>query len=205
MALRRRMTVVRLASGQLVIHSCMPLAEPAMRELEAWGEPAYLVVPSRFHRLDAPAYKARYPSAKVLCGEAAHTQVAKVVAVDGAFADLPVAHELRAEPVRGTDGGEHVFFIGSGAGRVSLLMNDVVFNHPHASGFGGFILRFVGSSGPARVTRIARTFLITDRAALRTHLLALADTPGLVRVIVSHVDVIDHEPAITLRRLAGTL
>jgi hypothetical protein len=62
MSLKRVMTVARRTDGELVIHSAIAMTEDAMRELEALGEPAFLVVPNRGHRLDAPAYKRRYPS-----------------------------------------------------------------------------------------------------------------------------------------------
>ena len=54
MSLKRVMTVARRTDGELVIHSAIAMTEDAMRELEALGEPAFLVVPNRGHRLDAP-------------------------------------------------------------------------------------------------------------------------------------------------------
>ncbi|HET6581795.1 MAG TPA: hypothetical protein VFG69_00085, partial [Nannocystaceae bacterium] len=65
MSLRRTMTIVRRRSGNLLIHSAIALNETAMRELEALGPPTELVVPNRGHRLDAPAYKKRYPNLRV--------------------------------------------------------------------------------------------------------------------------------------------
>src|SRR5690606_38404699 len=59
MALRRVMTVVRMADGRLVIHSAIALPDELMAQIEAWGRPSYLLVPNAYHRLDAPAYKAR--------------------------------------------------------------------------------------------------------------------------------------------------
>jgi hypothetical protein len=205
MPLRRRMTVVRLGDGRLVIWSCMPLAEPAMKELEAWGTPAFIVVPSAHHRLDAPAYKLRYPAARVLCASEIRTQVQKVVGVDGSIEELPNDPWVRWERVPGAGGGELALRVASAGSRLSVVINDVVFNHPHVSGFGGFVLRAIGSSGSPRVTFIARTFILKDKAALRGYLLQLASLTGLTRVIVSHVDVIDQEPAAVLRRVAATL
>lgn len=55
MSLKRVMAVAKRADGKLVIHSAIAMTEDRMRELEGLGEPAYLIVPSRAHRLDAPA------------------------------------------------------------------------------------------------------------------------------------------------------
>jgi hypothetical protein len=74
-ALRRRMTAVKLADGRVVIHGAACLEEPAMRELEAWGEPGVLIVPNPFQRLDAHAWKARYPGITVLCAKDADAAV----------------------------------------------------------------------------------------------------------------------------------
>jgi hypothetical protein len=53
MELPRRMTVARLADRRLVIFSAIALDEDEMAALEAYGRPAFLIVPSDHHRLDA--------------------------------------------------------------------------------------------------------------------------------------------------------
>ena len=87
--LKRTMAVAKRRDGKLVIHNAVALEDELMKELESHGELAYLLVPNGFHRLDAPRFKARYPSIKVLCPEGARAKVAKVIAVDGTYADFP--------------------------------------------------------------------------------------------------------------------
>src|SRR4051794_37391994 len=65
MTLKRVMAVAKRSDGKLLIHSAIAMSDERMRELEALGEPAYLVVPSRHHRLDAAKYKERYPAMRV--------------------------------------------------------------------------------------------------------------------------------------------
>ena len=84
----RRMTVVKLSGGGLVIYSAIALNEVEMRKLEALGAPAYLVVPSAIHRLDARAWKTRYPAIKVVAPEGAHAKVSDVVPVDANGVDF---------------------------------------------------------------------------------------------------------------------
>lgn len=81
MSLKRVMTLVRLADGRLVIHSAEALDDESMAEIEAWGRPAYLLVPNAFHRLDDPAYVARYPDIEVLCPKGSRSKVEDVVRV----------------------------------------------------------------------------------------------------------------------------
>src|ERR1044071_493254 len=63
----RVMTIVKLASGGLLIHNGIALAEPEMKEIEAFGKPEILIVPNGFHRLDCKVFKQRYPDVRVLC------------------------------------------------------------------------------------------------------------------------------------------
>src|ERR1700684_1544644 len=57
--LQRRMTVVRLADGRLVIFSAISLDEDEMLALEDYGRPTFLIVPNSHHRLDAKTWKDR--------------------------------------------------------------------------------------------------------------------------------------------------
>jgi hypothetical protein len=205
----RVMTIARLrsdaGSGGLVIHSAIALQEEAMHAIEALGEPAFLLVPSRYHRIDAPRFARRYPKARVLCPAGSRAQVADVVRVDGTYDDFHGDENVRLEHIDGVGDAEGVMRVRSADG-TTLVFNDILFNLPHGSGAGGLALRLVGSSGGPRVTRIARTFIVKDRRALARRFVALANgTPDLVRIVVSHGDVIDREPTEVLRQVALTL
>src|SRR5689334_7630618 len=78
----RRMTIVRLNDGRLVVYSAIALAETEMSVIEAFGTPAYLIVPSAIHRMDVRGWKDRYPALKVVAPECARTRVEEVVSVD---------------------------------------------------------------------------------------------------------------------------
>ena len=84
-ALKRVMTLVRLEDGRIVIHSAIALDDASMAEIEEWGRPAILLVPNAYHRLDAPAYAARYPDLRVLCPRGGRAKIEEVVAVDGEY------------------------------------------------------------------------------------------------------------------------
>src|SRR6184192_2151731 len=82
MDLPRRMTVVRLRDSRLVIFSAIALDEDEMAQLEEYGRPAFLVVPSDHHRLDAKIWKDRYPSIQVVAPEGSREAIEKIVHVD---------------------------------------------------------------------------------------------------------------------------
>jgi hypothetical protein len=205
MPLRRVLTIIRLEDGRLVLHNPVALEEAAMKEIEALGEPAFLVVPSGFHRLDAKVFGARYPNAKVLAPRGGRAKVEEVVGVHGTIDELPRTGRVEMDHVEGTREQEGVLTVRSDSG-TTLVFNDIVFNMPHLPGFKGFILRHVTkSSGGPTISRIARFALVKDKRALRDHLGRLADTPDLVRIVMSHHVPITEKPAEALRGLARSI
>jgi hypothetical protein len=197
----RRMTIARLANGGLVIHNAIALDEASMKEVEAFGEPAYLVVPNGFHRQDAFIYKERYPKLRVLCPRAATKKVAQVVPVDGCFDDLPPDARVKLFHLRGVKEREGALFVQSDTGS-SVTFCDVVMNLPKRSGPIGFLLAPTGRPG---VPRASRWITISDRAAFRSHLEEIASAGDLHTVLVGHGRNITDDPRGTLQGLAAGL
>jgi hypothetical protein len=63
----RKMVLMRLRDGRIVIHSAIALEQSAMTQIERWGEPAFCIVPNKRHRLDAPAFRRHYPALSMIC------------------------------------------------------------------------------------------------------------------------------------------
>lgn len=203
--LKRVMTIAKRADGRLVVHNAMALEESAMKEIEAFGPVAFLVVPNAMHRLDAPRFAKRYADAKVYCPAGSRKKVADVVRVDGTYADFPADAHVSFETLAGTGDSEGVMIVKDEDG-TTLVLNDAVFNMPHAGGFGGFVLEhLMGSSGGPRVSRLGKLLLVKDKAAFKAHLARLGDVPDLRRVIVSHHETITSEPGRTLRDVAASV
>ena len=59
------MSVVRLGDGRLWVHSPIDLDEAGRAELDARGEVAAIVAPSRMHHLFLEPFRAHYPKARV--------------------------------------------------------------------------------------------------------------------------------------------
>lgn len=204
MPLKRVMTVARLASGDLLIHNPIAVDPSTMAAIDAVGRVAFIVVPNGWHRLDVPAFCARYPTARVLAPRGSLKKVADVAPSAGDLTTLPPDPNVSLDVVDGTNGLEAVMTV-KASGGVSAVLADAVFNMPHLRGLHGFVLRNVtGSSGGPRVSRVARLFLIKDKAAFAAHLERLA-TPDLRRVIVAHHETIADDPAGALRRVAASV
>lgn len=204
-SMKRRMAVAKLSTGQLVFHNAIPLNEPDMQALEAWGEPAYLVVSNGFHRLDIHAYKQRYPKMKVLCPAPHDARVRDVIPVDGHYDAFPKDPAVRVEVLDGSKIGEGVFVVTSSP-RVTLLFADTLMNIPKGSGgLDIFIFWLLGSVGDLRVTRLAWLLAVSNKKALRRHLERLADIPGLARIIPTHGLDVTGDAAAALRSAAARL
>jgi hypothetical protein len=130
--------------------------------------------------------------------------VASVVRVDGTYEDFRGDAAICLDHLDGIGDVEGVVRVTSEDG-TTLVFNDILFNMPHPPGLGGLLVHLIGSSGGPRVTRTGRFFLLRDARALARRLVALAATPGLVRVMVAHHETIVDRPDEALRRVALTL
>jgi len=82
MPLKRHMTVARLASGELLLHSVVAMDDAGHAALEALGRPAVMVIPHPFHTLDAAFYKERYPNLVVVAAEDTRAKLDGALAID---------------------------------------------------------------------------------------------------------------------------
>ena len=196
----RVMTIAKTKDGRLLIHNAIALEEDLMKEIEAFGDPAWIVVPNGFHRLDSKVFKQRYPKAKILAPSGAKKKVEQVVPVDGTY-DESIDDDVKLSHLNGLKGAEGIALVRHG-GRTTLVFNDCVNNLPKLSGLFGFLL---APTGMPAVPRITRWFMMKDRAAFRRHLEELAATDGLARIIVSHGKPMTDAPGEILKNVASRL
>jgi len=177
--------------------------EKEMATLEAFGRPAFLIVPNDHHRLDARAWKERYPRVQVVAPQGSRAKVEKRVPVDTTapdfgdpsvqFVTVPGTHDREAALVVRTPNG------------TTLVLNDLG-NIRDASGIGGWLLCLAGFAGKAaQIPRVVKLNLVKDANALRTQLLQWTEMDSLKRILVSHGEPIEANPRQTLRDLAASL
>jgi hypothetical protein len=184
----RKMTVFRLASGEVAVHSAIAMDEAGMAALEAIGQPSWILVPNSLHYSDASWYADRYPSARVLVPASARGKLfEKVRRIDGSLDDdWPEAAqgELAVVPLQGTRIGEvAIVHLPSR----TLVLTDTVFNYrerdlPWLSRLLMRANRAYGRFGPSR---IFTSFVVEDRDAFLGSIDALLEHE-FDRVIMSH-------------------
>ena len=200
MKLPRRMTAVRLKSGDLAIFSAIALQDSDMAELEALGRPAFLIVPSERHRLDAPSYVLRYPNLTVVAPSAAREKIGKVVRVDTSttdFGDPSIRYvEVAADSALEVDCDDGL----------TIIVNDLIGDIHDESGIGGWLLRVMGFAGDdPHVPAPVKMLLGKHKTEVAQLFRRWATRSDLRRIIVSHGDVIDSDPGGVLRTLASSL
>ncbi len=203
MTLERVMTVVRRDDGSLLLHSAIALEDRAMDELEGLGTPAWLVVPGRYHRLDAPKYKARYPKLRVYTPRASRKEVEKLVTVDGTYEDFTPDVAVRLDTFEGTGGLEGAMVVRSKDG-VTVVTNDIVFHMKKKKDVLGYLFTTLAGSAPGpRVSRLAKLAFVKNQPLLREELERYAALPDLTRLIVAHEDMASGKDAARVLREAA--
>lgn len=203
----RRTTIVRLASGDVLVHNAVACDDATMAAIDAIGPVRWIVVPSRYHRMDAHALASRYPDAAVVTPSGSIDRVREVCRVDGELDVLPADAQLRWEPLDGVP-AEAALIHTDARGDATVILNDAFMNLPaRLPGWRGFVVKLIGSTGGPKVTRTAKIGIVREKAAWAAHLRRLAAIPRLTRVIPGHGDVIrDAEAAVAgLTRAADGL
>ena len=180
-----RMTVVRLTSGEMFIHSPVGYSAHLAKEIEALGKVQWFVAPSRFHDMYWPQWFAAFPAARF-------------VAVRGLKEDhpeLPFAHvleeglslwngELEILPVRGTPKLNEVALLHSPSR--SLIVADLLFNIDAQAQnlLGRLFLKANGVYGRPGISRIFRSH-VKDKAAFQESLQEIQQRQ-FDRIVIGH-------------------
>lgn len=203
--LPRNMVVYRLPkTGGLLIHSGIALDDQRVKQLEALGRPEILIVPNRFHRLDAAVYKGRYPEMQVVCPHAARAYVEQKVKVDAVCEELLPDLGIRVHTPSGMKPGELCYELPVAGGR-ALIVTDTLFNLPHQKGVDGFLFRILGSTGFFGLTNIGRLLMLKDKKAFKEWLVRLSALPDLKAVCVGHGNPIAQDVSEQLKAAAARL
>ena len=200
----RRMTIVRRADGTLMFFNAVPMDDPTLAQLKALGPFSALVVPAPTHAMDAPAFRDKLGVRVYAPADSLGALRSRDVPIDAPLEELPPDARVRTIKLDGLSTGEHVVTITDGS-RVTVLLCDQVLNVPHGPGFWGLAWRLMGLTGGPRIGPFWRKKFVADEAVYRRSFEALADLPGLARVVPSHGPVIDRDPGQVLRTVVKKL
>jgi hypothetical protein len=193
----RVVTVIRLRTGRLVIHSTAPFAVEDVREIARLGEPGWLVEAMLLHDTFAKEGRAAFPGIPYLAPE----KFAGVAKVDSRPL-LPAPEEWQGElEVLRIDGApkldEHVFFHSPTR---TLIVADFVFNFEgKGTAWERFFRRWaIGLKHEPNMSRVFRA-LVSDREAFQKSVAKVMEW-DFDRVIVGHKEVIPSAGKVKVQR-----
>jgi len=198
----RRMSIIRRSDGTLLFFNAIPLEDAALAEVTSWGKPSTLIVPHDAHMIDAHAFAEKLGLA-VYGPKECEAKVRAKAPMAGTLEALPVDPAVRIEPVVGVKNGEPALFVTSGAGKVSLLVSDVIMNNRKDQV--GLFPRLMGFAGSMKIVPVFRMMFMGDKAGLRAQIERWATLPGLTRLMPCHGDTVASGVAEGLRAAAATL
>jgi len=194
-----RMTVIKLPSGRLFLHSPTRLDDETKRSLDAIGEVRAVVAPSRAHHIFVGDYMKTWPGAKLYGPPGLVGDIADFRARMGARRDLKLDAVLGDETQQEWAGeiDQHLFKGATGLNEVvffhrpsrSAIFTDLVFNVPADFKDARVFYTLVGGRGRFGPHRLIR-MMIRDRKAARESVAKILEW-DFDRVIVTHGDVLE--------------
>lgn len=176
----RRMVIVKRADGTLLFFHAIPLADPQLDELRAWGTPAVLVIGHDAHGIDAHAFAQKLGLKLYGPKKWSWAMKKKWPELAGDLEDLPADPGIRFEPADGTKKGEPIGIATAPNGHVSLLFTDAYQDHR------AWWLRLFGFKGRPEATWLFKRYFVAEKPPLKAHFERLAALPGLHRILPCH-------------------
>jgi hypothetical protein len=205
-----RMTVVRLNSGDLFVHSPTPLTPGLAAEIAKIGTPRFIVGPNRIHYWWISDWKAAFPNTEVYLAPRIKEQAKGRIAFDTLPLDkdrgYPWDPDIATLPVAGSFMTEIEFFHRKSR---TLILTDLIENF-EAEKLDSFILRLLmrigGVAAPhGGLTRDLRlTFTWRHKRELRTAVETMIGW-NPERIVIAHGRWFETDGTAELRRAFGWL
>jgi len=186
-----RMTVIRLSSGDLFLHSPVLLNKDLANELDGIGVVKYLVAPNKFHHIHIGEYLSVYPDAEVW---AAPGLLKKRKDINfhgelGVTNPLEWGEEIECVLFEGVPFLNEVVFYHTESR--TILFSDLIFNFSDDENIGVKIFAWLdGVYGRPNVNRLIRWFMIRDREKARDSVQKILSW-DFDRVSITHRDIIE--------------
>ncbi|MEO8351767.1 MAG: hypothetical protein ABI680_08545 [Chthoniobacteraceae bacterium] len=193
----RTVTMIRLQSGKLIVHSMAPFSSSDVAEIRALGEPAWLVEAMMLHDTYARQGHDTFPGIP-FHGPEGFAEVVKFSTRPLLPAPDEWAGEVEVLELNGAPRlKEHVFIHRPSR---TLIVADLVFNFcAEERGWNRFFHRYVAGfkryPGMSRIFRVC----ISDRSTFRASLEKVLEA-NFDRIVVGHGEIIERDGKELLRR-----
>jgi hypothetical protein len=194
-----QMTVVRLPSSGLLLHSPVAIDDALAAELAAIGPVMQVVAPNLLHHVHLTACLRRYPDARLYAPQGL-ARKRPDLRIDGLLADEAPpawAEVMDQHLIKGAPRLDEVVFCHRRTG--TLIATDLVFNVRDPQGWATRLaLRSFGTLGRFAQSRLWRWWYAQDRAAVRASLAKILSW-DFDRVLMAHGDPVETDARERLR------
>lgn len=187
-----RMTVVRLASGFLLVHSPIHPSDAIREELSRLGEVRFIIAPNKYHHLYAGEFAAAFPDARLYIAPGLQEK-RKDLRFHGTLSDEPEPFwedSLKQHVFQGIPAVNEVVFFHPVSRTV--IFTDLVFNFSSDLTTGQKLFALLdGVYEKTAVSRLTRYILLGDRKKARRSADRILEW-DFDKVVLAHKDVV-HE------------
>ncbi len=187
---RCRMTIVRLSSGALWIHSPIHIDDALAKEIEDIGSVEYLVAPSKLHYLFMKDAMQRYPNASSFAAPGLQDK-RQDLTFDEVLTDQPPdswQEDFQQHIIQGAPDVNEVIFLHKAS--QSLIVTDLIFNiHSCKNWISPWIFRMVGVYKKTAQSRLWRQF-VKDKEPARKSLQHILEW-DFTRLIMAHGELVE--------------
>jgi phage tail protein X len=195
-----RMTIMRLASGALALHSPVALDADLATALRSLGDVVAIIAPNTFHYVFAADYVAAFPAACLFAAPGLAERVPSLPAAvplsdEAAPLWMGVLDQIVLGPVRGVS--EVVFLHRPSR---TLVLTDLAFNMSRIDGLRQRVAwRLFGVPPSIGPSRSARLILLRDPTLVR-RFVEQVSVWSFERIIVAHGEIVEHKGGAEFRR-----
>ena len=185
------MRVVRVGE-ELVVYSPTKTSDDVFERLDALGRVSVLIAPNHFHHLALPAFRARYPEARVVASERAMVRLTSQGHRDlRAIERETLPSGVTAHIAEGTRSGETFLSYTSG-GKKTLLVCDAFFHvNTPVRGVVGALLHATKTTPGLKVGRTFKYMAVADGRAYRRWAEKTIRAVAPERVLFSHGEALE--------------
>ncbi len=199
-----RMTVVRLASSQLILYSPVRIDDALAREIDDLGEVAHILAPNKFHHFFAVRAKERYPRAR-LWGAPGLAQKRPNIEFDGVLGPdtlADCADDVALVHIGGVPMVEEVVMLHRPS--KTLIVTDLVFNMGSARGFTRVAMWLFGGHNRFAHSRSWRWVFVRDKAKASVGVSQILAW-DFDRIVPAHGEILEGDARAQLRAVLSYL
>jgi hypothetical protein len=197
--LATRSTLIRTASGNLVVISPLPLDSSEAAQIAALGGVRDVVLPNSFHFLYAAEFLSRFPDARLHLAPGLRERVPDLPPGTVLEEGTPPqwAPDLEFTVLGPVRGASEVIFFHRPSGTV--VLTDLAFNVVSHRVFNRIAWRLAGVPRGFGPSRTARMLLLRDREVARAALRRVAGWP-MRRILVAHGEAVERDAPAEFQR-----